>query len=120
MKSSQKETKKKASSKGTKKKQKSMEKTSTVHVKSKKDTGAGKKKMKKEPKKAVKKKPREIQQKTFMVSGKFLMGDRIQKFQKEVEARGQKRAREKIYQDMGSRHRVKRSRIIIQHVEEAP
>lgn len=66
------------------------------------------------------KKPREIQRKKFIVSGKFLMGDTLQKFQREVEARGEQRAREKIYQDMGSRHRVKRSRILIQKVEEIP
>ena len=57
--------------------------------------------------------------KTFTVSGKFMMGDTLQKFQKEVEALGEERAQERIYQDLGSKHRVKRSRVIITTVEEA-
>jgi large subunit ribosomal protein LX len=89
----------------------------------KKGKGSGKQKKKESTthEKPQKKKKREkVQRKTFIITGKFLMGDRLQKFQREVEARGEKRAREKIYQDMGSRHRVKRSRILIHTVEEAP
>lgn len=54
----------------------------------------------------------------FTISGSFMMGDTMQKFQKEVEARSEGRAREKIYQDLGSKHRVKRSRVLIASVEE--
>jgi large subunit ribosomal protein LX len=56
----------------------------------------------------------------FTISGSFMMGDTMQKFQKEVEARSEGRAREKIYQDLGSKHRVKRSRVLIASVEEKP
>ncbi len=67
------------------------------------------------PKKSKKSK----EMKKFTVSGKFMMGDTLQKFKKEVEALGKKRAQEKIYQDLGSKHGVKRSRVIITTVEEA-
>lgn len=73
----------------------------------KKEKGKGKRKGKK-PEKMRK----------FTVSGKFMMGDTLQKFKKEVEALGEIRAQEKIYQDLGSKHRVKRSRVIITTVEE--
>ena len=48
-----------------------------------------------------------------------MMGAVLQKFEKEVEASGERRAREKIFQDLGSKHRVKRSRVLITAVEEA-
>ncbi|KYK37250.1 MAG: hypothetical protein AYK18_10580 [Theionarchaea archaeon DG-70] len=58
--------------------------------------------------------------KEFRVSGKFMMGSTLQKFKKEVRALSEKRAREKIYQDLGSKHRVRRSRVLITTVEEIP
>ncbi len=67
--------------------------------------------------KAKKAKPKTM--KKFIISGSFVMGDTLQKFQKEVEALGERRAREKIYQDLGSKHHVKRSRVLINNVEEA-
>ena len=76
-------------------------------------SGKGKEKVKKRKGKGKGK------MKTFTVSGKFMMGDTLQKFQKEVEALGEERAQERIYQDLGSKHRVKRSRVIITTVEEA-
>ena len=48
-----------------------------------------------------------------------MMGDVLQKFQKTIEARSESRAREKVYQDLGSKHRVKRSRVIVTTVEES-
>jgi ribosomal protein L20A (L18A) len=69
----------------------------------------GKKEKKKDQKKKMKK---------FIVSGRFLMGDVLQEFQKEIEALGENRAREKTFQDLGSKHQVKRSRVIITTVEE--
>ncbi len=82
---------------------------------------APKEKMKAEPKSAPKSKskPREKKIKKFSVSGTFLMGEVLQKFEKEVEARSEGRAREKIFQDLGSRHGVKRSRVLIGTVEES-
>ncbi|MBU7047876.1 MAG: hypothetical protein HXS54_15675 [Theionarchaea archaeon] len=66
-----------------------------------------------------KSKPKEKKIKKFSVSGTFLMGEVLQKFEKEVEARSEGRAREKIFQDLGSRHGVKRSRVLIGTVEES-
>lgn len=71
---------------------------------------------KKEKGKRKGKKPEKMRK--FTVSGKFMMGDTLQKFKKDVEALGEIRAREKIYQDLGSKHQVKRSRVIITTVEE--
>jgi large subunit ribosomal protein LX len=62
---------------------------------------------------------KEKKMKTFTITGKFVMGDSLHKFQKDVNALGEKRAREKIYQDLGSKHRVRRSRVLIDAVEEA-
>ena len=61
---------------------------------------------------------KKMKPKTFRVSGNFMMGAALQKFQKEVTALGEKRARERIFQDLGSKHRVKRSRVVITSVEE--
>jgi large subunit ribosomal protein LX len=72
----------------------------------------------KKSKKGEKKKDKKKEMKKFMVSGSFLMGDVLQEFQKEIEALGENRAREKTFQDLGSKHRVKRSRVIITAVEE--
>ena len=77
--------------------------------------GKGKEKVKRRKGKSKGKK----KMRKFTISGKFMMGDTLQKFQKEVEALGEERAQEKIYQDLGSKHRVKRSRVIITAVEEA-
>ncbi|MGC1120112.1 MAG: 50S ribosomal protein L18Ae [Candidatus Methanofastidiosia archaeon] len=82
--------------------------------KSKKPKDTGKVKQKKSPAKGKEKKV-----KTFTITGKFVMGDLPQKFKKDVNARGEKLARERIYQDLGSKHRVRRSRVLIDAVEEA-
>ncbi|MBU7012527.1 MAG: 50S ribosomal protein L18a [Theionarchaea archaeon] len=75
----------------------------------------------KEKKKKTKlKKLKKLKMKEFRVSGKFMMGSTLQKFKKEVRALSEKRAREKIYQDLGSKHRVRRSRVLITTVEEIP
>jgi ribosomal protein L20A (L18A) len=76
-----------------------------------------KEKMKAETK--SKSKPKEKKIKKFSVSGTFLMGEVLQKFEKEVEARSEGRAKEKIFQDLGSKHGVKRSRVLIGTVEES-
>ncbi|MBU6997312.1 MAG: hypothetical protein HXS41_10430 [Theionarchaea archaeon] len=80
----------------------------------KKPGNAEKVKQKKSPAKG-----KERKMKTFTVTGNFVMGSSLQKFQKSVSARGEKRAREKIFQDLGSKHRVRRSRVLIDKVEEA-
>jgi len=45
------------------------------------------------------------------------MGEKMQPFKKEVNALNEKNAIEKIYCDLGSKHRVKRNKIIIEKVE---
>ncbi len=55
--------------------------------------------------------------KEFKISGKFKMGEKMQDFTKVVKGQNEKRVREKIYCDIGSRHRVKRSNITILNVE---
>ncbi|MBU7013415.1 MAG: hypothetical protein HXS52_03090 [Theionarchaea archaeon] len=81
---------------------------------SKKPKDTGKAKQRKSPAGRKEKK-----MKTFTVTGEFVMGDSLQKFQKDIVARGEKRAREKIFQDLGSKHRVRRSQVLIDAVEEA-
>ncbi|MFQ6089490.1 MAG: 50S ribosomal protein L18Ae [Candidatus Methanofastidiosia archaeon] len=52
----------------------------------------------------------------FEIKGKFLMGNELQKFTKEVVSQKKEHAIEKIYCEFGSKHRVKRSRIFIEEV----
>ena len=56
--------------------------------------------------------------KTFRIEGKFRMGDRLQKFCKEIKAIKKEHAIEYIYSVLGSRHKVKRYHIKIEKVEE--
>ena len=104
----------------------STDNSKTKKTKTKSKTKAELKSTLKEKKKAepkskpkVKSKTKEKKKKKFSVSGTFLMGEVLQKFEKEVEARSEGRAREKIFQDLGSRHGVKRSRVLIGTVEES-
>lgn len=55
---------------------------------------------------------------TFVVEGKFLNGGKLQKFTKEVKALKKEHALEEIYATFGSKHRVRRSGIIIERVRE--
>ena len=87
---------------------------------SSKKTAAKTKEPKKTGKKTGKSAKKTKKRIKFTISGSFMMGGTMQKFQKEVEARSEGRAREKIYQDLGSKHRVKRSRVLIASVEETP
>jgi large subunit ribosomal protein LX len=89
-----------------------MPKSTDSKKKKEKKEGTGKK-----HRNPPKKKSRKM--KKFTVSGTFMMGDTLQKFEKEVEALGENRARERILQDLGSKHRVKRSRVLITAVEAA-
>ncbi len=56
--------------------------------------------------------------KIFRIEGKFRMGDEFNKFVKEVRAVKKEHAIEKIYSELGSKHKVKRFHIIIKKVEE--
>jgi large subunit ribosomal protein LX len=54
----------------------------------------------------------------YRIKGKFRMGEKMQPFVKEVESISQKRALDKVYSDLGSKHKTPRSKIIIEGVEE--
>ncbi len=56
--------------------------------------------------------------KSFEVHGTFRMGDKIQNFTKVFNGMNEKGVIEKVYCDIGSRHRVKRGNIKILKVEE--
>ncbi len=60
----------------------------------------------------------EVKKKLFRISGKFLMGDKYQKFEKEVVALKKEHALELVYSDLGSKHKVKRTQIKIEKIEE--
>ncbi len=127
----EKKGKEKATEKVPKKKEAKEELKKVTEPKARKATEAKKemkkeiKKEKEEDKEKLKKKVTEPVKKTktgkmrrFKVSGTFMMGDTLQKFQKDVEALGEKRAQEKVFQDLGSKHHVRRSWVIITSVEE--
>lgn len=54
----------------------------------------------------------------YRIKGRFRMGEVMQPFEKEVESSSQKLAVERVYSDLGSRHKTPRSKIIIEEVEE--
>jgi len=56
--------------------------------------------------------------KSFEVYGKFKMGDKMQSFTKVFNGMNEKTITEKVYCDIGSRHRVKRGNIKILRIEE--
>ncbi|MBU7018759.1 MAG: hypothetical protein HXS44_14710 [Theionarchaea archaeon] len=121
-KKSKSKTKTKAETKSTPKQKTKAETKSTAKEKMKaetKSTPKQKTKAETKSKPKSKSKPKEKMIKKYSVSGTFLMGEVLQKFEKEVEARSEGRAKEKIFQDLGSKHGVKRSRVLIGAVEES-
>lgn len=61
--------------------------------------------------------------KAFRVKGKFIMGKSImsknwQRFSKEVASLNKEEAKERVYSDLGSKHRVKRRSIKVEEIEE--
>lgn len=54
----------------------------------------------------------------YRIRGRFRMGEAMQPFEKEVESSSEKRALERVYSDLGSKHKTPRSKIIIEEVEE--
>lgn len=56
--------------------------------------------------------------KAFRVTGKFRMGSRFVDFTKEVASENKNSAIEKIYSDIGSRHKTKRKKIEIETITE--
>ena len=58
--------------------------------------------------------------KAFRVTGEFFMGDHWQKFTKDVAGEDDAAVKEKVYSRLGSKHRVKRAKIMISEVTEIP
>ncbi|RLF16990.1 MAG: 50S ribosomal protein LX [Thermoprotei archaeon] len=56
--------------------------------------------------------------KIFRIRGKMLIGDSWQKFSLEVRALRKEHALEKVYSNLGSRHKLKRAHIKIEKIEE--
>lgn len=56
--------------------------------------------------------------KAFRVTGSFMMGDAWQNFTKEVVGDDENAVREAVFSRLGSKHRVKRTRIKIAEVSE--
>ena len=113
----EKKSKRKSSSQKAKKKQEHNAKKKLESKVEAEAKLAPKTKAKKKPKTKMKKKS-QTEMKKFIATGRFMMGDKLQKFRKEIESTGEQRVREKIFQDLGSKHRVKRSRVLITAVEE--
>lgn len=55
--------------------------------------------------------------KAYKVTGTFLMGKNYEKFSKEVVAKDEKGAREFIYSELGSKHKVNRRKIDILKID---
>lgn len=56
--------------------------------------------------------------KKFQIRGKFRMGDEMQPFVKECTSDSEEHAVEKIYSELGSKHKTPRNRIRIEEVVE--
>ncbi len=56
--------------------------------------------------------------KAYKIKGNFLMGRNWQSFTKEVMGESEEKAKEKLFSELGSRHRVKRRMIKIDSIEE--
>jgi large subunit ribosomal protein LX len=56
--------------------------------------------------------------KIFRIKGKFMMGNGLQPFTKELKGIKKEDILEKIYSDFGSKHRISRSKIIIDEIIE--
>lgn len=59
-----------------------------------------------------------MQKKVFRVEGYFLKNNRKIKFRKEIVEVSKENALEKLYSIIGSQHKVKRTRIFIEKIEE--
>ena len=56
--------------------------------------------------------------KIFRIQGKFMMGNSYKSFTKELKAIDENDIKERIYSDFGSKHGIKRSKIIIEEIKE--
>lgn len=58
--------------------------------------------------------------KAYRVKGEFLMGGVMSPFNREIEANDEGDAREKMLSLIGSEHRCKRNKIIVETITEVP
>jgi large subunit ribosomal protein LX len=56
--------------------------------------------------------------KIFRIQGKFMMGNKFKPFTKELKAINENDIQEKIYSDFGSKHGIKRAKVIIEEIKE--
>jgi large subunit ribosomal protein LX len=56
--------------------------------------------------------------KIYRVQGKFIMGQGLKHFTKELKAISEDDIREKIYSEFGSKHRIGRNKIFIEDIQQ--
>jgi large subunit ribosomal protein LX len=56
--------------------------------------------------------------KIFKIQGKFLIGEKLKPFTKEVKAIKEEEIYEKIYSEFGSKHHISRDQVKIEKIEE--
>jgi len=56
--------------------------------------------------------------KVFKIQGKFMMGQGLKHFTKELKAVSEDDIKEKIYSEFGSKHRIGRNKIFIDEIKE--
>lgn len=56
--------------------------------------------------------------KIFRIQGKFMMGNDLKPFTRELKATNEEEIKEKIYAEFGSKHHIKRSKIKIEEIVE--
>ena len=56
--------------------------------------------------------------KIFRIQGKFMMGNILKPFTKELKAINEDEIKEKIYSEFGSKHHIHRNKIIIEKINE--
>ena len=56
--------------------------------------------------------------KIFRIQGKFMMGNALKPFTRELKAINEEEIKEKIYSEFGSKHHIKRNKIMIEEIAE--
>ncbi|HOI72351.1 MAG TPA: 50S ribosomal protein L18Ae [Methanobacterium sp.] len=56
--------------------------------------------------------------KIFRIQGKFMMGNALKPFTRELKATNEEEIKERIYSEFGSKHHIKRNKIKIEDITE--
>ncbi len=56
--------------------------------------------------------------KIFRIQGKFMMGNSLKPFTRELKATNEEEIKERIYSEFGSKHHIKRNKIKIEQITE--